>query len=199
MALVLAAVVLVAVLVAAVAATGVRRQKRRLAEVDHRSTLENLQRLQALDQLGLMDGPRRPELDELTHQAARRLRAASSVVSLVDGTHQHFAGAYGLGGLGDPGLDYSYCKHVVAFDRPVAITDSTTDPLVRTNRATTERGVRAYLGVPLRTSSGQTVGSFCVFDNVKRSWSADDERYLVTLAAEAMRRAESTSTPAIDT
>jgi GAF domain-containing protein len=188
MVLVLVAVVLAAALVVAFLVT--QRRKRRTADVDMKSTLENLRRLDAIEQLGLMDGPRRPELDDLAQQAARRLGTASSVMSLVDATHQHFAGAYGLGGIGDPGLDYSYCKHVVAFDRPFAVTDSTTDPWVRANRATTERGVRAYLGVPLRTSSGQTVGSFCVFDNRKRAWSDDDERFLVGLADEAMRRAE---------
>jgi GAF domain-containing protein len=190
MALVVLATVLAVAAVVVVVFSRTRRRQQRTADIDMTSTLENLRRLDALDQLGLMDGPRRPELDDLTQQAARRLGAPSSVMSLVDGTHQHFAGAYGLGGVGDPGLDYSYCKHVVAFDRPVAITDSTTDPLVRANRATTERGVRAYLGVPLRTSSGHTVGSFCVFDNRKREWSADDEQFLIRLADEAMRRAE---------
>jgi GAF domain-containing protein len=188
MALVLVAVVL-AVLLAVVFQVDRRRDRDRAA-IDERSTLENLNRLQALEGLGLIDGPRRPELDELTATAAHQLGTPTSVMTLVDGTHQHFAGAYGVEGGGDTGLDYSYCKHVVAFGRPVAITDSTVDPLVRRNRATTERGVRSYLGVPLRTSNGQTVGSFCVFDNVSREWSRDDEQHLLDLAAEAMRRAE---------
>ncbi len=193
MALVLVAAVLAVLLVVVYLSTRKEEQQEEVA--DERSTLENLDRLQALDRLGLIGGPRRPDLDELTAAAAQQLRTPTSVMSLVDGTHQHFAGAFGIEGRGDPGLDYSYCKHVVAFGRTVAITDSTTDPLVRMNRSTTERGVRSYLGVPLRTSTGHTVGSFCVFDNVSRTWTPGDEEHLVRLAAEAMRRVESTGVP----
>src|SRR4051794_18249069 len=132
------AIVLIAVLLA-VALIVVYRSNlgraRRRATADEHSTLENLDRLRALEGLGLVDGPRRPELDELTAEAAHQLRTPASVMSLVDGTHQHFAGSFGLEGPGDTGLDYSYCKHVVAFGRAVAVTDSLADPLVRTNRS----------------------------------------------------------------
>jgi len=45
---------------------------------------------------------------------------------------------------------------------------------VRGNPAIESAGVRAYLGVPLRTQSGQVVGSLCVFDREPREWSDED-------------------------
>lgn len=172
----------------------VRRASRERDDADTRSVLANLERVSALYGLGLLDGAARPELDELTRQAASRTGSPVALLSLVDADRQVFASSHGRTGLyaseNETSLDYSYCKYVVGRDRPLAVTDAQRDPLVRENLATTERGVRAYLGVPLRTRSGHTVGAFCVVDDHPRVWSDADRAALESLATEAMARVE---------
>lgn len=137
------------------------------------SCLANLDRLRALDSTGAMDGPLRPDLDELTQAAASALHTPISLVTLIDDHRQFFVSAVGMDGFPEEredGLDYSYCKHVVVAGDIVVIKDSLDDPRVVDNPATLERGIRAYLGVPI-TRDGHVLGSFCVADMVPRQWS----------------------------
>jgi GAF domain-containing protein len=170
-----------------------RLRDARTSDVDIRSMIENLDRLDAVESLGLV-GRDEPQLSELTRQAALDLRAPTAVISLADAEHLHFVGSYGLDEqlrrAGRNPLDASYCKYVVGFDRSLAVANSLRHRLVRDNVATTEGGVRAYLGVPLRTSNGHNVGALCVFDTVPRHWTSNNRRRLEELADQAMRFAE---------
>jgi len=110
-------------------------------------------------------------------------------VSIVDDRTVYFAGVDGISGeLADTrqnSAEASYCQYVVALDDVLVVNDSLRDPLVIDHPATTEGGVRAYLGVPLRMD-GQCLGSFCVVDVRPRRWSDDDLIQLETLAQEAL-------------
>ncbi|GAC1542286.1 MAG: hypothetical protein NVS3B12_30230 [Acidimicrobiales bacterium] len=165
-----------------------RRSTARREDVDVDSLLANIGRLDALDSTGLMDAPRRADFDELTREAAGRLHAPMAFMSLVDDHRQFFASEFGRpdGLPRQTGLEYSYCKHVVAGESPFKVTDSEIDLRVKDNLSTTEAGVRSYLGVPLRTSDGNVIGSFCVADSSAREWDEDARAELELLAAKAM-------------
>ncbi|GAC1313929.1 MAG: hypothetical protein NVSMB16_10670 [Acidimicrobiales bacterium] len=184
------AIVVVFVLVIGAAAylLADRRSTARREDVDIDSLLANLGRLQALESTGLMDAPRRADFDELTREAAGRLHAPMAFMSLVDDHRQFFASEYGRpeGLPRETGLEYSYCKHVVAGETPFKVTDSEIDLRVKDNLSTTDGGVRSYFGVPLRTSDGQVIGSFCVADNSAREWDEGSRAELELLAAKAM-------------
>ena len=62
------------------------------------------------------------------------------------------------------------------------IGDALADPRLRDNLAVRDLDVRAYAGVPLTTSGGHTLGSFCVIDTQPRDWTEEEIATLRTLA-----------------
>ena len=157
-------------------------------DIDVTSCLSNIDRLRAVEASGLTTTSTH-ELDVLARVTRQRLRAPMAFVSIVDDRTVYFAGVDGISGeLADTrqnSAEASYCQYVVALDDVLVVNDSLRDPLVIDHPATTEGGVRAYLGVPLRMD-GQCLGSFCVVDVRPRRWSDDDLIQLETLAQEAL-------------
>ena len=156
--------------------------------------LTDPRRLAASRASALLDGALNPVLDRLTRLVTRFLGVPVSLVSLVDDRGQHFPGLTGLGGWagearGTP-LTHSFCQHVVGRDQTLIVHDAASDPLVRSNLAFHELGVVAYLGVPLRTSSGDTLGSLCAIDTKPLQWTAEQIATLEDLAEAAMAEIE---------
>jgi PAS domain S-box-containing protein len=152
-------------------------------------------RLTALRRTGLLDSPAEEAFDRLTRLASRATGAPVALVSLVDEHRQFFKSQLGLpepwaAGRETP-LSHSFCQHVVDSGGPLVIEDAREHPLVRDNLAIPDLGVVAYAGVPLTTSDGHTLGSFCAIDTQPRAWSAEDVALLEDLAATAVARIES--------
>ncbi len=151
-------------------------------------------RLDALRASALLDGAQNAVLDRLTGLVTRILGVPVSLVSLVDDRGQHFPGLTGLGGWaeeqrGTP-LTHSFCQHVVGRDQMLVVENAAADPLVMNNLAFHELGVVAYLGVPLRTSSGETLGSLCAIDKHPIRWTDEQIATLGDLAFAAMAEIE---------
>lgn len=195
--------IMVAVAVAVLLGSLLVIRSRRVATVgDPTAALIDPTRVAAVHALEVIDNDPIPELDELARRAASMLRTPTAVVSLLDADAQYFPGQFGLGGgpaavaRGGLPYEYSYCKYVVGEQQPLEITDSLRNPLVRDHLATTERGVRAYLGMPIRTRQGEVVGVFCVYDTFTRKWSIEDYAELNRFAQLAMRQMEKVAGPA---
>ena len=71
-------------------------------------------------------------------------------------------------------LEYSVCQHVVEMDFPLVVDNAWSHPLLRTNRATTELGVAAYLGAPIHTPEGRPIGAVCALQFRQHQWTTDD-------------------------
>lgn len=151
-------------------------------------------RLEALAETGLLDTPVSPALERLTRLTTRLLGVPTAVVSLVDRNRQFFAAHSGLAPevaeARQTPLSHSFCQHVVATAAPLVVGDAKMHPLVSDNLAIPDLGIQAYAGVPLQTSDGKTLGSFCVFDGKPREWSEDDLSVLKDLATAAMTEIE---------
>lgn len=117
--------------------------------------------------------------------AAEILAAPLAAVNLIFADHQLTVAGIGLDEVSRP-LASSYCKHVVARKGPLGIESTLDEPLVCHDLATTEEGLRSYLGVPLVTSDGFVIGALCVADFVPRTWTASDIDALQTLARRLM-------------
>jgi PAS domain S-box-containing protein len=127
-------------------------------------------------------------LDGVAALAARLLEAPMGAVTLVADAEEHVAGAYGLPEalVADRRVPiaYSVGSFVVSADHPVRCPDAHADverslhghPLVL------DHGVRAFLGVPLRDSTDQPVGSLTVLDVAARDWSGAQLHVLVEIA-----------------
>ena len=151
------------------------------------SAVPRASRLAALAFTGLMDSPAEPSFDRLTRLASRFLEVPIALVSLVDGSRQFFKSAVGLPepwtSLRQTPLTHSFCQHVVNSGRPLVVRDAREDPLLRDNLAITDLGVVAYLGIPLITSDGHVLGSFCSIDIRPRDWTDDEVETMTDLAA----------------
>jgi len=156
--------------------------------------IEAPDRLEALHATGLLDTPASPALERLTRLTTRLLGVPVAVVSLVDRDRQFFAAAEGLSPpfseTRQTPLEHSFCQHVVAGAAPLVVSNARSHPLVHDNLAIESLGVEAYAGMPLTTSDGQTLGSFCAIDDHPRVWTEDDLTTLKDLAAAAMTEIE---------
>lgn len=156
--------------------------------------LGNRTRLASLYATGLLDAPPQEAFDRLTQIATRLLDIPIATVTLVDDKRQFFVSCVGVdepwkSARGTP-LSHSFCQYVVATREPLIIEDSRKEPLVAANLAVTELGIIAYAGIPLVSSTGQVLGSFCAMDTIPRHWRESDIQALETLAAATMNEIE---------
>ena len=157
--------------------------------------LDDPARLEALALSGMLDTPPEEEFDRLTRLAARLLHAPVSLVSLVDDRRQFFKSIAGTlpepwGTARQTPLSHSFCKHVVADAAPLVVEDARANAKVAGNLAIRDLGVVAYLGVPLATSVGKPLGSFCVIDGEPRHWSHEEMELMRELAEAVVGRIE---------
>ncbi|MCW2681024.1 MAG: putative sensor protein [Frankiales bacterium] len=131
-------------------------------------------------------------LDRITRLAAELLDAPRAQVSLL-AEEQVVASAFGVvmapeqrvGALAD-----SLCTVTVRLGAPFAVSDAREDPRVSDLPPVVSGAVVSYLGVPLITSTGLTLGALCVYDDRVRAWSARDVGVLSELAASAIAELE---------
>ena len=154
-------------------------------------TPEVLERIRVLELATSEDGV----FDRFSALAARTLRVPLAMVSLVKADAQVFKGMDGT--LPEPWhsqratpLSHSFCQHVQITGDVLMIADARAHPLVRENLAIADLGVIAYLGVPLTTASGHTLGSLCAVDHQPRAWTTEDVDVLRGLASLTMLEIE---------
>ncbi len=146
-------------------------------------------RIATLHQLLLLDTGAEEAFDRLTKLASKIIGAPVSLVSLVDANRQYFKSMVGLpepwASARETPLTHSFCQHVVALGKPLVIEDARKNPLVHDNLAIPDMNVIGYLGIPISTSDGTGLGSFCVIDDKPRKWT-DDEIYIMEELARAV-------------
>ena len=143
------------------------------------------ERLRILEASGLLDSSPEQSFDRLTKIAMQLLDAPVALISLLDKDRQFFKSAQGLPepweSQRETPLSHSFCKHVVALEKPFVVGDAGKDPLVCDNLAVRDLNVVAYAGVPLRIDK-VPVGSFCVIDTKSRDWTDGDITTLTELS-----------------
>jgi GAF domain-containing protein len=156
--------------------------------------VQNLNRLAMLQATRLLDSPPEEPFDRLARIACKVVKAPVALVTLVDRDRQFFKSSIGLPEpwctRRETPLSHSFCKHVVATQRPLVLSDARLDASLRDNPAIQVLGIVAYLGIPLVTAGGVPLGSFCVIDQRPRDWTYDQVDLLQELAACVMREIE---------
>ncbi|HEX8552995.1 MAG TPA: ATP-binding protein [Abditibacteriaceae bacterium] len=156
--------------------------------------INNPERLAALGRSELLDTPPEAAFDRLTQLARHILHTPVALVSLIDRDRQFFKSIVGgVNGMEPPretSLEYAFCKHSLASGSPLVIADARLHPSARGNLAVTQLGIMAYAGIPLTTSEGHTLGSFCALDTVPREWTPEEIAILQDLAAMALTEIE---------
>ncbi|WP_354699325.1 GAF domain-containing SpoIIE family protein phosphatase [Paraconexibacter sp. AEG42_29] len=150
----------------------------------------NERRLAALRRVALLDTPAEEAFDRLTRAACLILDVPVALVSLVDSGRQFFKSCVGLpepyATTRETPLSHSFCQHTIASGEPLIVSDAREHPVVRENLAVRDLSVIAYAGIPLRTTDGFVIGSFCAIGHEPRVWSGNDVLILTELAGSAM-------------
>jgi PAS domain S-box-containing protein len=151
-------------------------------------------RLEMLRRLALLGTPPEPAFDRLTRLAARLLRVPIVLMSLVAEDHQFFKSFVGpkepWATWRKMPLSHSFCKYVVGSMQPLIAGDARDHPLLCDSPGISDLGMVAYAGVPLITSEGQPLGSFCAIDIHPRMWTDDEIEILRDLSALVMTEIE---------
>lgn len=153
------------------------------------AVLSDPMRLAALDRTGLLNAPPDESFDWPARLIGRVLRVPVALLSLLDERRQVIKGAVGLAGdlefRREIPLSQSICACVVTAGAPVVVGDMRRDARLARHPGVREFGVRAYVGMPLRTRSGQVLGALCAIDLKPRTWSNDDIATLAEVASAA--------------
>ncbi|MBC7972402.1 MAG: GAF domain-containing sensor histidine kinase [Verrucomicrobia bacterium] len=145
------------------------------------------QRLLAIAALNLFESAQISVFDEAAQTAAHFLNAPVCTLSVMDQHYQHFKSSTGLSRLGArndlatsrqfPRCE-SFCTHVVDSQQVLAIEDTFAHPAFANSLLTQQYGVRAYLGVPLITSTGFCIGTLAVLDLKPHPFTHKDIEFL---------------------
>lgn len=161
---------------------------------DMNATLQNQARLQEIADLGLLSGDVDAVLQELCTSAATEFGLPIGLVSIVLDEAQHFAASHGLGGWLDAAkgtpIEWSFCRYAVASREPFVVENARAHALVQHNPLVQLDGVRCYAGIPLISSRGFALGSFCVIGTEERSFDEPALERLRAFATQVVARIE---------
>lgn len=160
---------------------------------EHESAVSDPARLAAVGAAGILDTPPEEAFDRLTRIAAELINVPVAFISIVDEQRDFYKSCYGFDADLEQKREMSgttFCHYAIASEVPLIINDTAAHPVYREVPTVRSLGVAAYVGIPLKLSSGATIGSFCVIDHKPREWSDRDVRVLSELAHSALREIE---------
>lgn len=148
-------------------------------------------RLAALAEYGVESGLADPGFDRLVQLAASIFGVPIALVSLVEAERQLFAASVGLD-VCETSRDISFCAYAMRGEDIMIVPDARADLRFRNNPLVTGSPfIRFYAGAPLRTASGQSLGTLCIIGHQAReSFSQHDRRNLRDLAALVLDKLE---------
>jgi len=159
----------------------------------HSDVITQPERLAAVRATGLLDTPAEPEFDRLTRLAARLTGAPVTFVSLVSEDRDFYKSCFGFP---EPLASErqltgtTFCHFALVSKGPLVIENALDHPIYREVPTVHSLGVRAYLGIPLITHTGQAIGSFCAIDFQPRKWTPLDVEVMQELAESTLREIE---------
>ena len=150
---------------------------------------DETRRQRVLDETGMLETPRHPDLDALTELAAERYAVPCANISLVDRERQWYASVVGPEMVENP-RTVGFCAHTITQDRPLIVLDAAADPRFASNPAVTQGGIRFYAGAQV-VVDGAAIGTFCLMDTKPRAaFDAEAEADLRAYGALVVRHVE---------
>ena len=148
----------------------------RVIDADAQAQVEDA-RLQALHELDLLDTAAEERFDRLTALAATAFRAPMVMVSLVDRERVWFKSKVGVQAAEVPRAG-SFCGHAIRGRDVLVVPDARVDPRFSTSPLVLDAPrIRFYAGAPLRTKTGECIGTLCLVDDQPREFGADDQAH----------------------
>lgn len=141
------------------------------------SRLANPARLKAVAETRLMDTPREIAFDRLAKMAALVLHVPVTIISIIGENRQFFKADFGLKApfdtLREVPVDDSICRYTLAGQEIIA-PDTKIHPLLKDHPTTEPWGIAAFISIPMVTSEGHVIGTFCAIDPSIHPWSEND-------------------------
>lgn len=139
-------------------------------------------RLTELYQLGILDTSKEEFFEALVDLGITAFNCAFCFIAFVDSERVWFKAKRGFEAKELP-RDLSICSETIKHNEPYVINDCALHPDFKTNPLVTESPcIRAYLGVPLHSLSGNKIGTFCLLDNIPREWTDSEITMACSLA-----------------
>ena len=157
--------------------------------------LKDLDRLREIAELNLDSAEGDEMLESITREAAEYLDLPIGVVSIVLDEAQYFKAMFGVDGWvgasrGTP-VEWSFCRNVVINKSEFVVENALEHETMKDSPLVHNEGIRCYAGIPMVTSRGNVVGSFCVKGREERHFSESDLEALRGYASRAMEHIES--------
>ncbi|OYZ22296.1 MAG: hypothetical protein B7Y39_07790 [Bdellovibrio sp. 28-41-41] len=147
-------------------------------------------RIAVLKKYNVLDTPNEPDFDELTKIASSICETPIALISLVDECRQWFKSKVGLAAE-ETHRDVAFCAHAILSESPLIVPDAHLDDRFKDNPLVVGPPfVRFYVGVPLRSYSGENIGTLCVIDHVPRVLESWKLEALIVLARQVIHLME---------
>lgn len=148
-------------------------------------------RLQALERYKITDTPSEKSFDSICRLAAKTFGVPISLLSIVDAESVFFKSNIGMGTKKKAYRGDSLCALAILDDQVTVFEDALKEPCLLTNpNVVGDFGLRFYAGAPLITHDGYLIGSLCIIDKQKRTFSQKDRMILEGFAEIAMDQIE---------
>lgn len=122
------------------------------------------ERVEALRQLELLDGPGHPSFDDVVQVISRTLDSSIAMISLMDEQRQWFLASRGIDVRETP-REMAFCNYPVAFGEPFLVRDAHSDTRLADSLLAHEGPqIRSYIGYPVRAPDGHILGTVCAAD-----------------------------------
>ncbi len=151
--------------------------------LSHSPVPENdVERVDAIDELGILGSCASPEFDAVTRIAADILDCPIALISIVARDEQWFKSNIGLNATGTP-REVAFCAHTIMDNTPLIIPDARQDERFKDNPLVLgEPNIAFYAGVPLCIDNSKNLGTLCVIDNKPRNLNDSQISLLKSLA-----------------
>lgn len=127
-----------------------------------------IERLQALYETGLLDTPVEARFERLTRLTKGYFNTEMVLISLVDRERQWFKSSQGLNAAESP-RETSFCGHAILQRNIFQVVDALEDPRFSDNPLVVgPPNIRFYAGAPLVSPKGQAIGTLCLIDSRPR-------------------------------
>lgn len=140
------------------------------------------QRLAALRRYDILDTPPEGAFDRIAELAAQFFKVPVSTITFVDEHRVWFKARHGVDVTAVP-RELGLCAAAILHDDPWLVCNALTDPRTLNNELVRGAlGVRFYLGAPVVTHDGHTLGILNVIDMVPRETTQEEVATLQKLA-----------------
>ena len=144
-------------------------------------------RLQALQQLGILDTPAEERFDRLARLARRLFDVPIALVTLIDQNRQWFKACSAADEFENPGQvprEITFCGHTIMEESYLVIPDALADARFIDNPMVAgPPNIRFYAGCSVTDGNNHNVGTICIFDQTPRDFSEEDMVLLRDLGA----------------